>query len=73
IAPVIAGPMADHVGWQNFWWLNVAMTAASIVYAFFGFPETMWTRAQPAQDAVTIEVAEQTVTPAEPTVMDPFL
>ncbi|CRK22603.1 hypothetical protein BN1708_003544 [Verticillium longisporum] len=73
IAPVIAGPMADHVGWQNFWWLNVAMTVASIVYAFFGFPETMWTRAQPAQDAVTIEVAEQTATPAEPTVMDPFL
>ncbi|KAM0228550.1 hypothetical protein ACHAPO_010627 [Fusarium lateritium] len=44
IAPIIAGPMADRTGWQNFWWLNVAVTALSIVIGIFGFPETMWTR-----------------------------
>ncbi|RBQ69653.1 hypothetical protein FVER14953_10019 [Fusarium verticillioides] len=44
IAPIIAGPMADRTGWQNFWWLNVAVTALSIVLGVFGFPETKWTR-----------------------------
>ena len=44
IAPIIAGPMADRTGWQNFWWLNVAVTALSIVLGIFGFPETKWTR-----------------------------
>ncbi|KAI1045040.1 hypothetical protein LB505_009389 [Fusarium chuoi] len=36
--------MADRTGWQNFWWLNVAVTALSIVLGIFGFPETKWTR-----------------------------
>ncbi|KAH7150563.1 major facilitator superfamily domain-containing protein [Dactylonectria estremocensis] len=46
IAPIIAGPMADHIGWQNFWWLNVAMTGSSIIFGVFGFPETRWTRVE---------------------------
>ncbi|KAM0484909.1 hypothetical protein ACHAP7_002926 [Fusarium lateritium] len=45
IAPIIAGPMAEQVGWQNFWWLNVAVTSLSIIFGVFGFPETKWTRA----------------------------
>jgi MFS family permease len=45
IAPIIAGPMAERVGWQNFWWLNVAVTSLSIILGVFGFPETKWTRA----------------------------
>ncbi|CAJ0550132.1 Ff.00g100620.m01.CDS01 [Fusarium sp. VM40] len=45
IAPIIAGPMAGSVGWQNFWWLNVAVTSLSIILGVFGFPETKWTRA----------------------------
>ncbi|KAM0208750.1 hypothetical protein ACHAQD_011502 [Fusarium lateritium] len=45
IAPIIAGPMAEQVGWQNFWWLNVAVTSLSIILGVFGFPETKWTRA----------------------------
>ncbi|RBR05647.1 uncharacterized protein FIESC28_11310 [Fusarium coffeatum] len=44
IAPIIAGPMADRTGWKNFWWLNVAVTALSIILGIFGFPETKWTR-----------------------------
>jgi hypothetical protein len=45
--------MADHVGWQNFWWLNVAATGASILYGIVGFPETKWTRAPAGHDAVS--------------------
>ncbi|KAJ4186668.1 hypothetical protein NW767_012511 [Fusarium falciforme] len=44
VAPIIAGPMADRTGWQNFWWLNVAVTALSIILGVFGFPETKWNR-----------------------------
>ncbi|KAM0330970.1 hypothetical protein ACHAQA_003927 [Verticillium albo-atrum] len=44
---------------MNFWWLNVAMTGASIVYAVFGFPETRWDRSVPVIDTVsTTGVAE---------------
>ncbi|KAM0543456.1 hypothetical protein ACHAPJ_012320 [Fusarium lateritium] len=46
IAPIIAGPMANHTGWQNFWWLNVGLTALSIVLGVFAFPETRWTRVE---------------------------
>ncbi|KAH6867164.1 major facilitator superfamily domain-containing protein [Thelonectria olida] len=42
LAPIISGPMADRVGWQNFWWLNIAMTGVSFVLGIFGFPETKW-------------------------------
>ncbi|KAL9065044.1 MAG: hypothetical protein Q9157_007617 [Trypethelium eluteriae] len=47
VAPIISGPMAQHVGWRNFWWLNVAMIGASIVLVVFGFPETKWHRKHP--------------------------
>ncbi|RSL63349.1 hypothetical protein CEP53_004436 [Fusarium sp. AF-6] len=44
VAPIIAGAMADHTGWPSFWWLNAAMTAASLVIIILGFPETMFSR-----------------------------
>ncbi|KAJ4168713.1 hypothetical protein NW754_010641 [Fusarium falciforme] len=44
VAPIIAGAMADHTGWPSFWWLNAAMTAASLIIIIFGFPETMFSR-----------------------------
>ncbi|KAH6985177.1 major facilitator superfamily domain-containing protein [Ilyonectria destructans] len=46
VAPIISGPMADRVGWRNFWWLNIAMTGFSLVLGIFGFPETKWCRAE---------------------------
>ncbi|KAM5351183.1 hypothetical protein ACJ41O_003906 [Fusarium nematophilum] len=49
IAPIIAGPIADRTGWQNFWWLNVAVTGLSIVMGIFGFPETKWSRVEPLE------------------------
>ena len=36
--------MAQSVGWQSFWWLNVAMTAFVIVLSSVGLPETLWHR-----------------------------
>jgi len=39
--------MADHTGWRNFWWLNVAMLGATLIMVFFGFPETRWHRIHP--------------------------
>jgi hypothetical protein len=43
IGPIISGVMTDHVNWQSFWWLNVAMFAAMIVLIVFCFPETKYT------------------------------
>ncbi|KAH8810590.1 major facilitator superfamily domain-containing protein [Xylogone sp. PMI_703] len=44
IGPIVSGAMALHVGWQNFWWLNVALFATLIVLLVFFFPETKWHR-----------------------------
>ncbi|KID98746.1 MFS transporter, partial [Metarhizium majus ARSEF 297] len=50
VAPVVAGAMADHRGWPSFWWLNAAITAFSLVVIVFGFPETMFFRAENADN-----------------------
>jgi len=39
--------MADHVGWRNFWWLNVGMLGLALVMVAFMFPETKWHRPHP--------------------------
>lgn len=44
VGPIIAGPMAAHVGWRNFWWLYAALLAFTIIVTIFGFPETRWER-----------------------------
>ena len=41
--------MADHVGWRNFWWLNVACLAFTFIVSLMGFPETKWHRSHPDQ------------------------
>jgi hypothetical protein len=40
----MSGPMAQHVGWRNWWWLNVALTGLSFIMVVFMFPETKWDR-----------------------------
>lgn len=47
VAPIISGAMAAHVGWRNFWWLNVALTGLSFIMVAFMFPETKWHRLHP--------------------------
>ncbi|KAF7714038.1 Uncharacterized protein PECH_004967 [Penicillium ucsense] len=49
VGPIIAGVMALHVGWRNFWWLNVAAFAFVIIAGVFAFPETKWHRALPTE------------------------
>lgn len=36
--------MALHVGWENFWWLNVGLFALLVLLLVFFFPETKWHR-----------------------------
>ncbi|KAG8528189.1 uncharacterized protein KY384_007106 [Bacidia gigantensis] len=47
--PILAGPMSQFSGWRNYWWLNVAMHAATFFACLLGFPETKWDRAQLAK------------------------
>jgi MFS family permease len=47
VAPIISGAMAAHVGWRNFWWLNVALIGLSFLMVLFMFPETKWNRIHP--------------------------
>jgi hypothetical protein len=43
IGPIVAGAMTEHINWQSFWWLNVAMFVAMIILIVFCFPETKYT------------------------------
>lgn len=49
VGPIISGSMALHVGWRNFWWLNVALQALTLVLLAFFFPETKWHRQHPKE------------------------
>ena len=44
LSPVIAGLLAEHTRWQDFWWLNVALLGAAFFVSVFAFPETKWHR-----------------------------
>lgn len=49
VGPIVAGPMADHVGWRSFWWLNVGMLGLALLMVAFMFPETKWHRLHPSE------------------------
>ncbi|KAL2851341.1 major facilitator superfamily domain-containing protein [Aspergillus pseudodeflectus] len=54
VGPIIAGPMAEHVGWRHFFWFNTALLAVVLILVIFFFPETKWTRL-PATEARSVE------------------
>lgn len=59
VGPIVAGPMAEAVGWRNFWWLNVGLFGLNIILNFFTFPETKWHRVHPD------EIKPSSQTPSE--------
>ncbi|KAF1813623.1 MFS general substrate transporter [Eremomyces bilateralis CBS 781.70] len=42
VAPIVSGPMAEHVGVASFWWLNTGLCVLALVMVVFCFPETKW-------------------------------
>ncbi|KAL5344125.1 major facilitator superfamily domain-containing protein [Aspergillus crustosus] len=62
VGPIIAGPMAEHVGWRNFFWFNTALLAVVLILTIFFFPETKWVRSRidPREGIVSSEPEKQT-------------
>jgi MFS family permease len=88
IGPIVSGPMAIHVGWRSFWWLNVGLIAVSLVMVVFMFPETKWHRLHPSEMTKTsqgvisdekvdekdvVTTAENKLTSVEAADQDPWL
>ncbi|PVI01809.1 MFS general substrate transporter [Periconia macrospinosa] len=44
LGPVISGSIGGHYGWRSFWWLEVALSAFSILLVALTFPETKYHR-----------------------------
>jgi MFS family permease len=44
VGPIIAGLMAENLGWQSFWWLNVGILGFSSLVFIVLFPETRYIR-----------------------------
>ncbi len=40
VGPIVAGAMAEKIGWRSFWWLNVGLFGLSFLTTVFLFPET---------------------------------
>jgi MFS family permease len=75
VGPIVAGPMAEKVGWRSFWWLNVGLFALTFFTTVFLFPESKWHRIHPdevgqslgSQSAFEIATANTTLKPEEVT------
>ncbi|GKZ35881.1 hypothetical protein AbraIFM66950_006681 [Aspergillus brasiliensis] len=65
VGPIIAGPMAQHVGWRSFFWFNVGLLGLVLILVIFLFPETKWHRSHPGEDPSAQE-ASNSDTGSEP-------
>ncbi|CZR53299.1 related to HOL1, putative substrate-H+ antiporter [Phialocephala subalpina] len=52
VGPIISGPMAQNVGWRNFWWLNTALLGFTVICCIFLFPETKFNRSFIPQNSI---------------------
>jgi len=59
VSPIIAGAMAQNVGWRNFWWFNVALLGLSFIMILFMFPETKWHRVHPDDEKSSVASSEK--------------
>lgn len=67
VGPIVSGPMAERVGWRNFFWLNVGLLGLALLLVVFCFPETKWTRITPidGRDAA-LQSSDTTSDPEKP-------
>lgn len=67
VGPIVAGAMAEQVGWRSFWWLNVGLFGLSFITTVFLFPETKWHRPHPTESEPSLASQNTTAMAAKDT------
>ncbi|KAK4860787.1 hypothetical protein LT330_004518 [Penicillium expansum] len=60
VGPILAGSMAEHIGWRSFFWLNVGLLGLVLILQIVLLPETKWHRAHPNEAHVAPKADQKT-------------